>query len=565
MRNVRLAPLALALMFASVSHPLPADAAGSTNELAGLWEAKKRFGPDARGPLVLRRVETAWIADFIGRVIPVREECGLLTFAIPEGALRARIEKDGIHGHWTQARTDGSSPVATPVRLQPEGEQRWRGEIAPLEETFTFYLMVSPNGEAFLRNPERNATIFWNVKRLARDGRAVKLQREDDSTVVEGTYDAERDVLTIAFPGRGGSYDFKRAPDSSAFHPRGKTPARYAYRPPLARDDGWPVATLGDVRIDRAKIEAFMQMLIDLPIDSIHAPDIHAVLVSRHGKLVLEEYFHGEHRDKLHDTRSAAKSVTAILFGAAGIDPSLPVYQTLGAEADDPRKRAMKAEHLLTMSSGFYCDDNDEKAPGREDTMQEQEEEPNWYRYALRLPMSDTPGVKAVYCSTNPNLLGAVIAKAAGAPQPELFDRRVARPMQFGRYAFWLQPTGEPYMGGGMKILPRDFLKLGQLIVADGVWRGTRVLSREFVARASSPLFQLGRRKYGYLWWIDDRPYKDRTVRAVMALGNGGQIVMVVPELDLVVVFMGGNYSDLVLLRSKTNKFVPESILPAGE
>jgi CubicO group peptidase (beta-lactamase class C family) len=561
MKNMRPIALVFVLLFVTAFHPLLA-----ANELAGLWEAKKRFGPDARGTLVVRREGTTWTADFVGRVLPLREERGLLTFAIPEGSFRARVEKDGIHGHWTQARTDAMAPTVTPVRLQADGAQRWRGEIAPVEETFTLFLMVGPNGEAFLRNPERNTAIFWNVKRLVRDGNAARLQREDDSTIAEGTYDAEGDVLTLAFPTRGGSYDFKRGADNSAFYPRGRTPARYAYRPPFPRDDGWPVATLEDVGIDRAKIEMFMQKLIDLPIDSIHTPDVHAVLIARHGKLVLEEYFHGEHRDRLHNTRSAAKSVTAVLFGAAGLDPSLPVYQTLGAEADDPRKGAMKAEHLLTMSSGFYCDDNDDNAPGREDTMQQQTAEPDWYRYTLRLPMSGTPGAKAVYCSTNPNLLGAVIAKAGGAPQPELFDRLVARPMQFGRYAFWLQPTGEPYMGGGMQILPRDFLKLGQLIVGEGMWRGKRVLSREFVARASAPQFQIGRRrKYGYLWWIDDRPYRDRTVRAVMALGNGGQIVMAVPELDLVVVFMGGNYSDNALLLSQTNVFVPESILPAVE
>ena len=560
MRKISLAILFLLLVRAEV---VSAEEAG--RGLAGLWEAKKRFGPDARGTVVLRREGTAWSADFVGRSIPVRDERAVLAFAIPEGSFRGRIEGDAVHGHWTQARTAGMSATVTPVHLQADGAQRWRGEIAPLDEAFTFYLKIDPSGRAFLRNPERNTTIFWNVSRVARDGRAVKIAREDGTAVAEGSYDEERDALTIVFPNRGGSYDFARATDDSAFYPRGKKPQRYAYRPPLARDDGWPVTGLEDVRIDRAKIEKFVQGLIDLPMDSIHAPDIHAVLVARHGKLVLEEYFHGESRDSLHDTRSAAKSVTALLFGAAGLAPALPVYATLGAEADDPRKSAMTAEHLLTTSSGFYCDDNDEKAPGREDTMQEQEAEPDWYRYTLRLPMADAPGTKAVYCSTNPNLLGAVIAKAAGAPLPELFDRLIARPMQFGRYAFWLQPTGEPFMGGGMRIQPRDFLKLGQLVLDDGTWRGTRVLAKEFVERATSPLVPLGRRKYGYLWWIDDRPYKDRTLRAVMALGNGGQIVMAVPELDLVVAFMGGNYGDRELLLSQTNPYVPESILPAVE
>lgn len=546
------------LILAAVLYAQVAAATGT--DLAGVWEAKRRFGPDARGAIVVRHEGTAWTADFIGRVTPVHEERGLLTFSIPEGSFRARLDTGGIVGHWTQM----PGAIVTPVRLHADGAQRWSGEIRPLDNTFTLYMKVGADGSVFLHNPERNATIFWGINRFVRDGRSVKLSR-DDKTVLEGTYDQENDTISIFIGGWGGTFDFKRLSDASAFYARGRKGETYHYRPPLARDDGWPVGTLASEHIDRAGIEGFIQSVIDLPTDSIHTPDIHAVLVARHGRLVLEEYFHGQDRDKLHDTRSAAKSVTSILFGAAGLDPSLPVYETLGATADDPRKRAMKAEHLLTMTSGFYCDDNDDNAPGREDTMEEQKEEPDWYRFTLRLPMAYAPGTKAIYCSTNPNLLGAVIARRTGTPLPELFDRLVARPLQFGRYAFWLQPTGEPFMGGGMQILPRDFLKLGQLMLDGGTWHGRRIVSREFVARATSPLFPIGThgRRYGYLWWAYDVPYRGRNLHAFFALGNGGQTVMTVPDLDLVVVFMGGNYGDAPMLLSKTNPFVPESILPA--
>jgi CubicO group peptidase (beta-lactamase class C family) len=550
-------------ILAAVIYAQVAAAAPAPNDLAGLWEAKLRFGPDARGAIVLRKPASEWLADFAGRVTPVTEDHSLFTFAIPEGSFRGHMEKDGIHGHWTQSRKTWGALV-TPVVLHADGAGRWRGEIRPVDQAFTFYLMIGAHGEAFLHNPERNVGIFWDINRFARDGRTVKLSH-DDKVALEGTYDQENDTISIPVPDRGGTFDFKRADDTSAFYPRGRTGEPYRYRRPLARPDGWTVGSLREAHIDQAKLEKFMQSLIDLPMDSAHAPDIHAVLVARHGKLVLEEYFHGANRDTPHDTRSAAKSLTSILFGAAGLDPSLPVYATLGAEADDPRKRAMKAEHLLTMTSGYYCDDNDEKAPGREDFMEEQTEEPDWYRFTLRLPMAYEPGTKAIYCSANPNLLGDVISRKAGAPLPELFDRLLARPLQFGRYALWLQPNGAPFMGGGVQILPRDFLKIGQLMLDGGTWHGKRLLSREYVARSISPLFPIGTRgrKYGYLWWAYDAQYHGRPIHAFYALGNGGQIVMGVPDLDLVVVFMGGNYGDVPLLLSKTNPYVPESILPA--
>jgi CubicO group peptidase (beta-lactamase class C family) len=127
-----------------------------------------------------------------------------------------------------------------------------------------------------------------------------------------------------------------------------------------------------------------------------------------------------------------------------------------------------------------------------------------------------------------------------------------------------LMPTGEPYMGGGIHFMPRDFMKFGQLMLNKGRWGGKRVLSEAWVARAVSPLHELGGIHYGYLWWVVDLPYKGRTVRAFFAGGNGGQVVMVIAELDLVIAFYGGNYSDRVLFVPQ-RVFVPEFILPAVE
>jgi CubicO group peptidase (beta-lactamase class C family) len=75
-------------------------------------------------------------------------------------------------------------------------------------------------------------------------------------------------------------------------------------------------------------------------------------------------------------------------------------------------------------------------------------------------------------------------------------------------------------------------------------------------------LVELAGIHYGYLWWVTDYPYKDRTVRAFFAGGNGGQVVMSIPELDLVIAFYGGNYGDRGTLVPQ-RVYVPEYILPA--
>ncbi|HEY6065404.1 MAG TPA: hypothetical protein VIY96_04570, partial [Thermoanaerobaculia bacterium] len=136
-------------------------------------------------------------------------------------------------------------------------------------------------------------------------------------------------------------------------------------------------------------------------------------------------------------------------------------------------------------------------------------------------------------------------------------------PMKIHRYGWPLDPAGNPYGGGGVQILPRDFLKIGQLMLDRGTWQGRRILGRDFVTRASSPLYPLGKISYGYSWWGIDYPYGSRTVHAFFAGGRGGQVVMVIPDADLVVGIFGGNFHDGRVGLRIQQEYVPQYILPA--
>jgi len=562
----------------------PNTPSASADELVGLWKAKRRYGPDARGPLVIRRESSGWTADFLGRTFPIKADGSELSFVLAndQGSFSGKLQPgDGsIAGHWTPPRSViHGARFAGPIVLKADGANRWRGNVVPRDDDFTLYLMVQkrPDGTvaAFLRNPERNIGVPYDVDHIVREGNDVKLigkLRGAPGVVLSGVYDPENNILSVFFPNRGGTYDFRRDDDEqSGFYPRGKNPGRYLYQPPLTRYDGWPTGTLEEVGIDRAGIEKFIQMIIDMPIESVHTPELEGILIARHGKLVLEEYFHGEHRDKLHDTRSAGKSLTATMVGAAiqagaPLTLSTPVYQIMNGGTFpanlDPRKREMTLEHLLMMRAGFYCNDSDPDAPGNEDILLDQTDDPDYYRYSLKVPMATAPGETSVYCSMMPNLALGIVNRATSEPLMDTFDRLIGGPMQWGRYAWYLDPAGNPYGGGSIQILPRDYMKLGQLMLNGGTWHGRRILSRDFVTRASSPLHDLNHIQYGYLWWSINYPYKNRTVRAFFAGGNGGQLVMVVPDLDLVIATYAGNYADKVGLQIQQD-YVPNYILPA--
>jgi acetyl esterase/lipase len=85
---------------------------------------------------------------------------------------------------------------------------------------------------------------------------------------------------------------------------------------------------------------------------------------------------------------------------------------------------------------------------------------------------------------------------------------------------------------------------------------------KAWAEKSVSPLVDLQDRRYGYLWWVTDYPYQGRTVRAFFAGGNGGQVAMGVPELDLTIGFFGGNYGSPVTFLAQRS-YVPEHILPA--
>ncbi|MBC8136828.1 MAG: serine hydrolase, partial [Fibrella sp.] len=381
------------------------------------------------------------------------------------------------------------------------------------------------------------------------------------------------DGFSLFLSGRGGTFDFRKLgkDEYSDFYPRGRPTSSYSYNPPPALDDGWETGTLAGAGLSEDTISNFMRTMVNLSMDSLGSHQLHAVVIARHGKLVLEEYFHGENRDRAHESRSAAKSITSTLAGAAiharkGVTLASPVYAVMNGgkfpDAIDPRKRRITLEHLLSMSSGIDCDDNDDKSPGNESTITDQRDEPDYYRLILRLGTIREPGEKGVYCSINPHLAGGVLKNATGRSLPDLFSELIARPLRLDTYYLPLTPTRDAYMGGGVRLTARSFTKIGQMYLDSGVWKGKRILEASYVKNAVTSRHAKIGMPYGLAWWVADYPFRGETLQAYFASGNGGQTVIVIPRLDMVVTFYAANYQDAAGVIPQ-RKYVPQFILPA--
>jgi CubicO group peptidase (beta-lactamase class C family) len=446
---------------------------------------------------------------------------------------------------------------------------------------------------AAFRNPETNSRGGASRFHVAREGDALRFSARPDTTRPEIVHTATLvapDRLEIFWPDVDGALELaRRAPEGAqGFFPRPPGEPPYAYARPPETGDGWATAAARDVGMDEAALTRLVQGLIEADPAALRPSLIHSLLVARQGKLVLEEYFFGFDRDTPHDLRSAGKTFASVMLGAAmmqGADvaPETPAYDLLAGMGPfanpDPGKSRITLAHLMTHTSGLACDDNDDASPGNEGTMQGQDRQPDWWKYTLDLLMAHDPGSRYAYCSANMNLMGAALTSATGTWLPELFERTIARPLQFGPYHWNLMPTGEGYLGGGAYVRPRDLLKVGQAYLDGGVWQGRRIVDASWVARSTEPVVEISPATTGldpelfpeyylagadgYAWHLNGVRTGDRVLRDYAATGNGGQMLIVIPELDLAVVFTGGNYMQGGIWNRWRNDIVGGGIVPS--
>ncbi len=266
---------------------------------------------------------------------------------------------------------------------------------------------------------------------------------------------------------------------------------------------------------------------------------IKSLVVYKNDTLVREAYFGSGGAGVVHDVRSVTKSITALLVGIA-IDKGFiqSAEQKIGdflrpvVDTITPEKANIKIRDLLTMSSGFEWDELTSVSgynlwAGSA----------NQVRFVLDKPLIAQPGERFAYNSGAFHLLSVIISRATGKTTLEFARQYLFEPLGIN-YGAW-ETDNQGYHNGsaGLEMTPYDMVKIGQLILNHGEFQGKPVVSSTFIDQLAS--FKITTNTavsygtgYGYGWWNGRSGQTDY----VFAMGWGGQFIITVPSLKLVVV-----------------------------
>jgi CubicO group peptidase (beta-lactamase class C family) len=315
---------------------------------------------------------------------------------------------------------------------------------------------------------------------------------------------------------------------------------KYIYQRPEKISEGWETASLKEVDIDSEKIDEMMHEIL-----SGNDRNIHSILLIKNGKLVLEEYFYGYNREKLHFLASVSKSITSVLIGIS-IDQKLTAdvetkaYELfskyIGTKWID-QKYPITLQHVLTMAAGL--DWNAMKYSRRDPrhTTYQMYDSGDPIEFVLERNLIEKPGEKFYYNSGLTILLGEIVKNTSGLYIDEFAGQYLFTSLGISDYHWDKFPDGTIQTDGGLHLRPRDMAKIGYMMLKDGKWKDKQIVSKEWVEESTKRHIDARGIGYGYQWWIGKPKINNQTIKVLFASGHGGQKIFIIPKLDLVVVF----------------------------
>lgn len=327
-------------------------------------------------------------------------------------------------------------------------------------------------------------------------------------------------------------------------------------------NSGWEVST---EKFNTEKIRNLNQKIAENRFR-----DITSIVVIKNNKLFIEEYFNNSGRDSLQDTRSVGKSFASALAGIAIKEGHLKnENQTLGEfyhlkefQHYTSKKDSVTLKSLLTMSSAFEGNDEDEDSPGNEENMYPTD---NWVKFTLDVPMTDNKiGKKWSYFTAGVVVTGDILDQNVPNGLENYAKEKLFNPLEIKNYKWQYTPQHKISLAGGLKMNALDFAKFGQLYKNNGEWKGKKVIDKAWIKKSFTNYFPENKdfEGYGYLFWRKVYKVGDKSFEAYQCSGNGGNKIIMFTEIPLVIVITAKAYNK-AYAHPQSEKIVQEYLLPA--
>ena len=269
--------------------------------------------------------------------------------------------------------------------------------------------------------------------------------------------------------------------------------------------------------------------------------DLDSLLITRHGKVVVEAYYAPFRPGVRHAFNSATKGVVGTLLAMAirqglvkGVDEPLLDFFPDRTIAQAATKKSITLQHLLDMTSGLKW--SEPLLGGPPKSVAEMRRSPDWVQFALDQPVTGKIGRTFNYNSGSTHLLSALLSGVTGRSTLEFAREQLFGPLGISNLRWSSDPQGITTGGTGLFLTPLDAAKIGYLYLRNGIWEGKRLLPPNWIEHIteSTVILLPGRPLcYGNLFWTVP------LAKAFMAVGFNSQAIVVLPDSDIVAVVTG--------------------------
>ncbi|MFN2137853.1 MAG: serine hydrolase domain-containing protein [Candidatus Promineifilaceae bacterium] len=311
---------------------------------------------------------------------------------------------------------------------------------------------------------------------------------------------------------------------------------------PLPGDD-WQLSTPAEQELDP-------MLVAKLYHDAAELETLYGLLVVKDGFLIAEDYFNQGSVEQKALLQSVAKSITSAQVGIAldrgclsGVEQKMiDFFPDYADQMADPRKRQITIQDMLQMRAGFPPEESDP-------ALWEAVWSGDYLHHLVDFPLTSDPGTAFQYSNLTAHWLGVIVARACETDLESFGQQYLFDPLGAEVGSWRKDLDGYNWGAGELHLSARDAAKFGLLYLNEGLYAGKQIIPADWVrdslqTYSEHAYHNIGRFKdigYGYQWWsatVNDHPVN-------FAWGHGGQLIVLLDELDMVVVVTADPFYDV--------------------